>query len=453
MRVVFVAHSYPPEQLGGVASYTQSIAETLAGRGHEVSVLCVDDWLDPSLRHIPEIHEEDRLVGGIWTRRLRFNAHATARFLPLHDVWNPVVERYSQAYYQAYRPDVVHVTGWVGFSPSVMAAAKQCGLPVVLTLTDYGLICPTANLLRGEGSLCSGRKDGVECLGCTWGTSGRTYRVLAPLPISIRTLVANTGARILGLADKTNNAVSLVAAVNARNRLYTHLLRSVDVILSPSEFLRKVFIASGIVSSARIRYQAHGHDVTAATKGQYKTSSSTIRFAYIGRIVPYKGIHLLIEAFKKLPEKASATLDIYGDLTELPTYVQELQGLAGSVSTIHFQGRFPRQEIGSVLSSVDVLILPSLWYENAPVVIAEAFAARTPVVATDLGGMAEIVRHEQNGLLFQRGSIDDLARQLERFVTEPDLLVRLRSSIGQVKSVEEEAFELEVIYQNIVLHR
>lgn len=449
MRILFVAHSYPPTSLGGVATYTQSIVHALASRGHEVSVLCVDNWLDASLAGSSEIRITESNIEGVRTTRLRFHAQETAAWLPLNDVWNPIVEHYARRYYIERVPDVVHVTGWVGMSPSVIAAARKLGIPVVLTLTDYGLICPTANLLTGDGSLCAGRRDGVDCLGCTWGKQSRTYRWLIALPRPVQKFVGDSGAYVERVAFRRTGALQLVAAIDARNRLYKNLMATINVILAPSQFLREMYCASGIVAPGRIRYQAHGHDVEAAAVGRYKTPSTTLRFAYLGRIVPYKGLDILLNAFLRLPDSMGTRLDIYGDLLEIPEYGEKLMALAGRSGTIHFRGHFGRADIGDVLANTDVVVLPSICYENAPVVIAEAFAAGTPVITTDLGGMAELVRHEGNGLLFRRGDINDLAAQMYKLIVDSELLQRLISGAGKVKAVLEEVGELEGIYADL----
>ena len=96
------------------------------------------------------------------------------------------------------------------------------------------------------------------------------------------------------------------------------------------------------------------------------------------------------------------------------------------------------------------MVVPSLWYENAPLVIREAFAANIPVIATNLGGMAEVVAHEVNGLLFERGNADDLAIQLRRIVEEPGLLGQLYQRVPPVKTIEEESAELAAIYHALI---
>ena len=108
------------------------------------------------------------------------------------------------------------------------------------------------------------------------------------------------------------------------------------------------------------------------------------------------------------------------------------------------------EEETRILSNLDVVVMPSLCYENSPNVILESFAQHIPVIASNLGGMAELVRHEGNGLVFNAGSAEDLARQLQRLCVEPELLPRLQAGIEPVKSVSEEIDELEHAYFDLI---
>ena len=103
-----------------------------------------------------------------------------------------------------------------------------------------------------------------------------------------------------------------------------------------------------------------------------------------------------------------------------------------------------------MLSDIDILVVPSIWYENSPLVIQEAFAAGIPVMASNLGGMAEAIRDEVDGLLFERGDVEDLAGKLRRFAQEPELLNQLKMGIPSVKSIETEVEELEKIYYELI---
>jgi glycosyltransferase involved in cell wall biosynthesis len=123
---------------------------------------------------------------------------------------------------------------------------------------------------------------------------------------------------------------------------------------------------------------------------------------------------------------------------------------ADNAGNIFFRGSYKRDQLSDVFSEIDILIVPSIWYENAPLVIWEAFATKTPVIATNLGGMSEVVVHDVNGLLFERGNIDDLARQLNRVTEENGLLEKLSTGIPPVKSIKQEVDELENIYEELV---
>ena len=103
--------------------------------------------------------------------------------------------------------------------------------------------------------------------------------------------------------------------------------------------------------------------------------------------------------------------------------------MIGTQEGIFLRGRYDRKGLGAILAETDVVVVPSIWYENAPLVIQEAFATKTPVIATNLGGMAEAVFHGVDGLLFERNDPEDLARQLVRIVNEPGLLRKMADAI------------------------
>ena len=117
-----------------------------------------------------------------------------------------------------------------------------------------------------------------------------------------------------------------------------------------------------------------------------------------------------------------------------------------SVPSISFEGTFPPNQLGDVLGEIDVLVVPSLWFENAPLVIQSAYAAGIPVVGTNVAGIAELVRDGKNGLLFPRGDEQGLAACMKRFIDEPRLLAELRDNIEPVKTIEDNGAELEKLY-------
>ena len=160
-----------------------------------------------------------------------------------------------------------------------------------------------------------------------------------------------------------------------------------------------------------------------------------------------KGVHVQVEAFNGLAD-GSAELWIYGDPSVFPDYARRLRELAAN-PRIRFLGKVDDEDVGSALSELDALIVPSLWYENSPLVIQEAFAAKVPVIASDLGALAEKVRHGLDGLLFPPGDAASLRELLQRLIEEPAILKRLKANIRPVKSMAEHAKEIEALYERL----
>ena len=125
----------------------------------------------------------------------------------------------------------------------------------------------------------------------------------------------------------------------------------------------------------------------------------------------------------------------------------------GNSAFIKFHGAFPHERLGEILSKIDVLVVPSQWHENNPRVIQEAFASKTPVLGSNVGGISEFVQHEVNGLLFERGDVVELASQFKRIVEEPDLLSCLQIGISPVKTIDQEVTELVTIYDALTACR
>ncbi len=118
------------------------------------------------------------------------------------------------------------------------------------------------------------------------------------------------------------------------------------------------------------------------------------------------------------------------------------------MDNVEFPGIYLHQDSAAIFAGIDVLVVPSIWYDF-PLIIYEAFATNTPVLATNLGGMAESVTHDVNGLLFERGDVSGLAMHMRRMLEERDLLDRLKAGIPGVKTVKEELDELEWIYHQL----
>jgi len=241
----------------------------------------------------------------------------------------------------------------------------------------------------------------------------------------------------------------LAGNMKARKEFLSKAITWPEVRITASEFAGDIFRANCI--TAPIKILPYGHNLSWMKDYKGKTNSKGLRIGFIGQISESKGVHVLIQAVNSLqgsyPEKIS--LSIYGNIKHNPRYTAALLELAAGRENIKFSGTYPHDETASIFSEIDVLVVPSLWYDF-PLIIYEAFATKTPVIATNIGGMAEAVKHEVNGLLFRIGDSDDLAVQLMRLIDEPGLLYQVKFGILPVKQIKENVDELEQEYLNLV---
>lgn len=439
MKILIITHFFPPGHTGGTETLTAALARALLKQGHVVQVLCAEDW--DSAPGAAIVASDDSFQG-VPVRRLHFNwKRAPDVFRYTYN--NPAVEAWLDAYLAQDRPDVVHITSCYSLSASVVTAAKRAGLPVVLTATDFWFLCNRNTLLQSDGQLCSGPESAWKCARCNlqdskfyrWPGAVLPEKILAPALLragKAPLITRQPGVR--GMHGDWDDRFAFLRAA----------LGQVDVIVTASRLLQDMLAEYG-VPAGRIRFSPYGFDTEWAQASLDKPASDTLRLGFIGQMIPMKGPDILIRAVKALEPDAPVALKLYGSLDKEPAYGQQLRALASDDPRISFMGMFPHHEIGAVLAGMDALIVPSIWYDF-PLVIPSAFATRTPVIATDMPGMNELVHSEADGLLFERGSSGALAGQIRRLLDEPGLLAALRAGIAPVKTVGAMLAEYEALY-------
>ncbi|MGE0825150.1 MAG: glycosyltransferase [Candidatus Binatia bacterium] len=257
------------------------------------------------------------------------------------------------------------------------------------------------------------------------------------------------GARRLAQRGVKLRERRALQAIENRLAKVRKALAEVDLFLSPSRFLRERFIEFGIPQE-KILYKDNGFDLAQFRSVRRPPQRhQRMVFAYIGTLVEHKGVHVLIEAFNRLG-LVEAELRIYGDLHVFPDYTSQLRMLARHPA-ITFAGSFENRESSRILSGVDALVVPSLWFENSPLTIHEALLAGVPVIASQLGGMAEYVEHGRTGLLFRPGDVEDLRAQLEWIIAHPHAFTTMPAP--SYVAIDEHARDLATIYRELQSHR
>ena len=178
------------------------------------------------------------------------------------------------------------------------------------------------------------------------------------------------------------------------------------------------------------------------------TPHAPLRIGYVGTIVWHKGVHVLVDAVRPLPPQAYE-LRIFGDRAVAPDYVADLERRAVGLP-VRFMGAVDRDRIADAYGGVDVLVVPSLWPENSPLVVREAFMAGKPVVAARIGGLGDLVAHDVNGLLYEPRSTAALTEALRSLLGDSSRRDALARGIPAVKSMAVHSREWEAIYTDLL---
>jgi len=444
MKIIYVLHRFLPRFFSGTEIYTYYLAKEMERRGHEVQIFCAED-----VKKSPDckiIVQEDE-YNGLKVHRINFNRDKTPNIIQF-SYNNLLVADHFKSFLSSAQPDLVHITSFLNLSAAIIDPIKKFSIPAIFTATDYWCFCPKSNLLVFDRSLCN-TAEVKSCLSCLISLSSFYEQILKKLRISTLVLTAI----FLGLGKisgiKNNLFVKAEFALKERSYYILEKLKNLDLIITPTPHLQGFFLRAGF-SPEKVVLSGYGLNLDWIKPHSSHFSEQPLRFGYIGMLAQLKGVDILIQSFNRLASSKRACLKIYGDDSHFPLYAKKLKQRAHHNPAISFPGTFSPEQLGEELDGIDVLVVPSMWYENAPLIISEAFAAGIPVVGSDVPGISCLVKDEVNGLLFARGDEQALTRCLARLLQEPNLLPRLRKNVPAVKSIQENGHELEEIYYKLI---
>ena len=390
--VLFVVHGFPPEAVGGVEVYTRNLAEEMAARGVRVTVLYpVTDASGPDYSFSSEARQGLTLV--------KFH-------VPRGNIFSSIVSREIEGAFRAFLAatpfELVHFHHvFEHMSISMIAAAKEAGLPVALTLHDFWLICPRAQLYIEEfNTVCWGPQTPNKCAQCMF--SAKWYP---------------------GISE-----ADLEETITFRQQYVRTLLPSVDLLFAPSQFVADLYRRYGFAD-----------DIAVAPLGikdftvNRSPSGAVTRFGYLGTIHPVKNILTLAIAFGTT--SGPARLEIYGGGES--HNIDKLR-LCMTDARISYHGGYAFESLPEILAGIDVLVVPSL-VESYCFTVREALHAGIPVLAARVGGIPEVVRDGVNGLLFDPNDPQELATLLQRFIDEPGLAKSLDAHAVPVMTIAADA--------------
>jgi glycosyltransferase involved in cell wall biosynthesis len=368
MKILLVNNLYPPHGRGGAEAAVHNEAVALLELGHEVAVLTTAPFGGWRSFKLSESKEEGVVVFRFYPLNLfwyRNDGKHNAFVRALWYVPNLFGFHPKIVFKKAvknFKPDAVHLHNINGIFYRLPKLCDKLKLKTVFTLHAVHYAVPTGVIVRGQ--------------------------------------------------DPSNFFKPFAA-------LLRRALRSKAIITAPSEWLLDFYSGRGFFKGQKIAVVPNPLSFVGSELTTYKPQAIS-RFLYVGQLEQYKGINVLLSAMKQLPEDASWQLDIVGDGSMVPELRKQRD------QRVVVRGKLSGDEVAAAMRSADILVMPSMCEENAPMVIAEAQAHGLPVIATAVGGVPEMVDEGKTGALVRAGSADDLALAMRRVIQHPEVFSAMR---------------------------
>ena len=430
MKILQVIHGYPMHYNAGSEVYTQTLSRELS-KGHDVRVFTREE--NP---FAPDYTLRESCDDSVESLKLDIINLPRTKDRYIHKD----VDIAFRSVLDQYKPDVVHIGHLNHLSVSLVKEIKKKNIPVVYTLHDYWVMCPRGQFMQMHPEdpadlwpACDGQED-EKC-------AKRCY------------------ARYFG-GDGSEEKLDIDYWKNWVNRRMSHLREMaslVDQFIAPSRFLMDLYIKDFGLAEEKIEYLDYGFDQSRMDK-RVRSEGQPFTFGYIGTHIPAKGIHHLVEAFSLMKEEA--ILKIFGRERD-----QNTSGLRRLVENlpvefqkrIHWESEYKNENIvQDVFNHIDSIVVPSIWWENSPLVIHEAQEAGLPVITANVGGMSEYVHHEVNGLLFSHRDPEAMAIQMDRLAGDLEFARRLGqkgypfSSDGRIPDIQTHGKMIVKIYEKLI---
>lgn len=383
MRVLLVSHGYPPLGVAGVERVTAQLAGELMARGHTVFVFTRQPGDMPATvglrRELRDGIPVTVAVGG----------GSTFGLFPGHE---GALEHAFERTLVELSPDVVLITHLLNHSPGYVDIAQRWGIPVVLELHDFFMLCPRAHLQRRSGELCDGPHGGRACA---------TYCFYDQEDTELRWAL--------------------------RSRAFTDALAAADEVVAPSPFVVKAF-ASIRDDSRPIRIIENAVARMGPVLTQERVPGQPLRLASIGVTVEHKGFQVVVDAIRQSAVSRIA-YTIFG--VALPPLSFELLAMADRIPGLDFKlaSGYDPHLLPAMLADIDATIVPSIVPETYSIVTRESFASGIPVIASRIGALPDAIRPGENGWLFEPGDAAGLASLIAELNADRSRLRRAAEGI------------------------
>lgn len=407
MNILYVLHDFFPRFYGGTERYVLNIAKYMQKLGHGVKVLTYGlEDLPESFQPHGDILQRRYVHEGVPVFSIR---HRTIPADVGYRIRDPEIENGLRAILEEESFDIMHIAHPMRMA-SAAGIAQALGKPVILTLTDFWLLCPRGRMYKLDYSPCSSPERGAKC------------------------------ARECAL-DKS---------IYARYEDAETLFKSVDMLLAPSRFLIEIFRENGWDRDILpVRHGVDYHYVRNVNDTKPRRNGAIV-FGFTGVVSKFKGVDLLVDAFKRVKAE-NIQLKIYGNSVWEAGYDDKIRSDAAGDQRIEFMGNYNHDDLNQIMRGIDIMVVPSSTLESYGLVVVESLAHKVPVIASNIVGSAfEYIQDGVNGFIFDLNHPERLSETIQKLADNPALLDSLRQHVTYPPRLEEEGFELEGFYKKLV---
>jgi glycosyltransferase involved in cell wall biosynthesis len=443
MKILLASHLFFPRHSAGTEVLTLELARSLRRKGHDVHIVTCTRHEDLDARKAPWLTEEQ--YDDFTVSHLNFGTKDNTVSVA-HHIDSPARLSLLENRVIELSPDLVHFHHIHGFSAAAISKIKLLGIPVFYTATDFWAICTRTTLYRPQdNSVCSGPETSAKCLSCA--KPGLTDWMARAAIAASNNRTAKLSDAIMQVFFLKNRLSSITGHLNAANRVIAATNFQAGMLTQYGVDKNLIHIVPYGVRLGDLPPQAElprAFDV-----------ANPLKVVFIGSLIPIKGLHILLEALCRLPREKLECIDlrIYGAAsndnsdyyTLLNDYVSRLHG------TAKFSGTFRHDEIGAVMRSAHLCVVPSIWYENAPLVLCSAIAAGTPVLVSKMSGMTEIIEEAKTGKSFNTGDSSELATTLMNLVDDPAWIKNAMSQqVNSYRTPDDYCDVIESLYSTAI---
>jgi glycosyltransferase involved in cell wall biosynthesis len=447
VNILLSSDGFLPDSFGGGQVYVYRLAKELLRRGHVVNIVTPIRWRGGESLYVMDhyIYKDVPVI--------------TFAVNPINSSWKegnsdygPITLNALRAILQQLSPDLVHING---IKAPLVHLCNEQKIPHAVTAHHTGIVCPAGGLILADGSVCDRDINHQTCVPCCnywrrpkWYTGGLIGRIPSWIyrPMGERL----SKSRHLNYFERGLITPWLVEKAMAEKKT---TLRNAQLFIAPSNFMRDLLVSNG-GSPAKVIVVPHGIEPIGKMPLPI-ASSNTVRFGYIGRIDPSKGLHILLEASEFLPESSLYEMHIFGAPLHSwhEEYLKKTLSLYKGKTNVCNHGFVPHDKIQDAFASIDVLVVPSLLPEAFGLVVAEAFSAGRPVIVFNSGALPELITNGMNGFIIQEKESKFLADAMQKLIDRPSLIIEMAQQVPHVKTMDDHVNELDKIYLRLLTEK